>query len=255
MPGPSSRRVVASGTAGTTGSSSFTDGLYSSLNNEQFGISGYEFTGGFTDRTTGQSGANDLGSNVEYTSDLVDARRWYRFGITDTDQATRDSPYWTDPTPSPSAGVGLFGGAYMPYSVSSLFSFTDNTVYNNALETGDLQYTAATGSFDFSQCEPGDFLLCRFDFNVVPLVANSTLEVGLIWSTRAANDAITFTFPLTTQPITFGPGSVGQAFLARPLITAYFASQEDVNARALPAIRGDNQFLIQPLTTLITILR
>ena len=27
---------------------------------------GYEFTGGFTDRSTGQSGANDLGSNINY---------------------------------------------------------------------------------------------------------------------------------------------------------------------------------------------
>jgi hypothetical protein len=38
-------------------------------------------------------------------------------------------------------------------------------------------------------------------------------------------------------------------------MSAYFASQEDVNARALPAIRADNEILIQPLTTLCTIVR
>ena len=97
--------------------------------------------------------------------------------------------------------------------------------------------------------------MIRFDFNVIPQHANTTVEVGLIWATRDSNDDVTFTFPLLTNPVFFGTGTVGKTYLNRPLITAYFASAEDVNARALPAIRADNEVLIQPLTTLCTIMR
>lgn len=220
------------------------------------GISGYEFTGGFADRTTGTAGASDVGTNVSYTQAFVNAQRWMRFGFDPSQQATNDFAYWTDPTPAPTAGVGLFGGSYMPDNVTSLFDYSFNSPsYNNAVESGDFQYTAADGSYDFSQCKVGDLALVRFDFNVVPQIANTTLEVGLIWQTRDANDVATFTFALTTQPQFYGIGTIGKTFLARPLITAYFASNEDVNARALPAIRSDNPVQIQPLTTLCTIIR
>ena len=63
----------------------------------------------------------------------------------------------------------------------------------------------------------------------MPQVANTTLEVGLIWSTRDENDNVTFTFPLTTQPIFFGTGTQGQPYLNRVEMTAYFASEEDLN--------------------------
>ena len=79
--------------------------------------------------------------------------------------------------------------------------------------------------------------------------------MGLIWSTRDANDNVTFTFPLTTQPIYYGVGSVGVERLNRVTMSAYFASPEDVNARALPAIRADNQIIIQPLSTLAIVYR
>ena len=127
--------------------------------------------------------------------------------------------------------------------------------YSDAVEAGSLQYTAASGSFDFTQCVAGDLALVRFDFNVLPQIANTTLEVGLIWQTRDANDSPTFTFALTGDPIFFGTGTVGRTFLSRPLLSAYFASQEDVNARALLAVRADNPIQIQPLTTLTTIQR
>ena len=42
---------------------------------------GYEFTGGFADRTTGTAGASELGSNVSYTQALVDSDTWPRFGF------------------------------------------------------------------------------------------------------------------------------------------------------------------------------
>lgn len=217
---------------------------------------GYEFTGGFSDRTTGTAGASAVGSNVFYTQAMVNDQQWYRFGFDSAQQATNDSAYWSDPAPAPTSGVGLFGGSYMPSGVTSMFDFGFNaSSYSDAVTTGDLQYTAADGSYDFSQCVAGDLALVRFDFNVLPQIANTTLEVALIWQTRDSGDAPTFTFALTGDPMFYGTGTVGRTFLARPLLSAYFASNEDVNARALLAIRADNPIQVQPLTTLTTIQR
>ena len=217
---------------------------------------GYELTGGLTDRTTGLAGQSDVGSNVSYTQGMADAGTWLRFGLDATSQAANDVPYWTDPAPVSATGIGLFGGQYMPQGVSSLFDYTySNTSYSDAVATGSLQYTSATGSLDYSQCLAGDLALVRFDFNLLPQVVNTTIEIALIWQTRDANDAATFTFALTGEPLFYGVGTVGRTFLNRPILSAYFASNEDVNARALPAIRADNQVQIQPLTILNTIQR
>ena len=225
------------------------------IQNIEDATGGMEFSAGFSDRTTGQASVSTTGSNVYYTEEMVSNNRWLRFGFNSAQQEANDIAYWSDPTPEPTAGVGLFGGSYMPSGVTSLFSFDDSTAYNLANESGDLQYTAASGSFDFTQCNPGDLLLARFDFNCLPQVANTTLEIAMIWSTRDSNDNITFTFPLAGQPTFYGQGSVGRTFLNRPILSAYFASQEDVNARALFAIRADNIVQIQPLTTLVNIIR
>lgn len=220
------------------------------------GEGGYEFTGGFADRTTGQAGASDTGSNVLYTQGMVDNNRWMRFGFDTAQQQANDSAYWSSPAPAATNGVGLFGGAYMPKGVESLFDFGFNaSSYSDAVEAGDFQYTAAQGSLNFSQCRAGDLALVRFDFNVRPQVANTTLEVAMIWQTRDEEDNPTFTFALTGDPAFFGTGSTGRTFLSRPILSAYFASNEDVNARALLAIRADNPIQIQPLTTLVTIQR
>lgn len=240
-------------------------------NNKSFNIpigtksmGGYEFSGGFSDRTTGQTGTSDVGSNVSYTSADVAANRWRRFGFSSARQIANDQPYWSasgDPDEAPASGtteyqgVGLFSGAYMPSGVTSMFDFTQDDTYNQAVTTGDNPYTAATGSLNWTQCKVGDLAEVRFDFNITPQFANTTVEVGLIFATRDADDNITFTFPLLTNPIFFGQGSVGKTFLNRPSISAYFASQEDVNARALPAIRADQPVLVQPLTILTTIKR
>lgn len=228
------------------------------------GIGGYEFTGGFADRiTTGQAPA-DIGNNVSYDATMVANQTWYRFGLDSTKQNTNDAPYWTDGTDPREAphsgttdyqGVGLFAGSYMPSNVSSLINFGESTSWNTATSLSGLSMTQADGSFDFSECSVGDLAKIRFDFNVAPSFSNTTLEVGLIWSTRDASDNVTFTFPLVTQPIFFGTGTVGKVYLNRPLITAYFASQEDINARALLAIRADNPIAIQPITTLVSIER
>lgn len=216
--------------------------------------SGYEFTGGFVDRVNGQSGANDLGSNVQYTQTQADGGVWRRFGFSTARQIANDVEYWGETNPAFDQTKGLFGGLYMPEGITNLIDFSDTSL-SAAVTSGDLQYTAAEGSFDMSQCAVGDRIQVRFSFNVVPQIANSTLEVGLIWATRDANDNVTYTFPLTTQPIFYGTGTQGQAYLNRVEMSAYIASPEDVNARALPAIRCDNSILIQPLTTLITVIR
>ena len=235
-----------------TGGASFTSTVYT----KEQADGGYEFTGGFADRTTGTAGASDIGSNVDYTQTMVDNNRWLRFGFDSAQQITNDDPYWTEPTPAPAAGIGLFGGSYMPGGVTQLFDYSFNSSsFSDAVETGTLQYTAAEGSFDFSECRAGDLALIRFDFNVLPQVANTTLETALIWQTRNSSDVATATFNLTGQPQFFGTGTVGRTFLNRPLLTAYVASDEDVNARALLAIKADNLIQIQPLTTLVTIVR
>jgi hypothetical protein len=228
-------------------------------NNITAASGGYEFTAGFTDRDTTGGGSSDVGTNVSYTQAEVDAQAWRRFGFDSARQIANDTPYWgngPDPNEAPHSGttdyqgVGLFSGAYMPEGVTQLFDFTaDQGAYSLQETAGANPYNAAAGSLDFTQCQVGDFFVGRFDFNLVPQFPNTTVEVGLIWSTRDGDDNITFTFPLTTQPIFLGTGA-GTTFLCRPIITAYFASQEDVNARALPAIRADQPILVQPLTFL-----
>ena len=215
---------------------------------------GYEFTGGFEDRTTGQSGANDIGSNVQYTSTMANDGTWYRFGFDATRQAANDVAYFPVNDGNFDQTKGLFGGIHMPDGVDKLLDF-ENTDLQAAVTTGDLQYTEATGSYWLEDCEIGDLVKIRFSFNAVPQVANSTLEVGLIFATRDDDGNTTFTFSLPTQPIYYGTGTQGQAYLNRVEMSAYIASQEDLNARLLPAIRCNNEILIQPLTTLISIVR
>lgn len=220
---------------------------------------GMEFTGGFSDRTTGQSGANDLGSNVQYTQAQATAGQWQRFGFSRARQIANDVEYWGETDPNFDQTKGLFGGTQMPHGVTDLFDFDDTSfgaaASQDIITNFGLDFSAGNGSYDLSQCRTGDWVNVRFSFNVVPQVANTTLQVGLIWATRDENDDVTFVFPLTTQPIFYGTGTQGQASLNRIQMTAYLASGQDINARALPAIKADNEILIQPLTTLITIVR
>jgi hypothetical protein len=223
----------------------------SSINLPKGDFDGYEFTGGFEDRTTGQSGANDLGSNVQYTSQMASDEVWYRFGFSEARQLTNDVAYFPIDSSKPfDQTKGLFGGQHMPSGVTNLIDFSDTSL-SAENTTSDPKYTAATGSYDLKELEVGDLVRVRFSFNVVPQIANSTLEVGLIFATRDEDDNVTFTFPLTTQPIYFGTGTQGQAYLNRVEMSAYIASGEDLNARLLPAVRCNNEILIQPLSTLI----
>ena len=240
----------------------------------QEGIGGYEFTGGFSDRESGVTGASDFGTFVPYTQAMADAGQWRRFGFSTEAQADNDQAYFpTDARPNRGfeQTKGLFGGMFMPSGVTNLIDFGySDTVggtlpnndpfvgYSSEVNSGnaaDFNYTAADGSFDFRECQAGDLLQLRFDFNVNVQIANTTLEIALIWQTRDANDNPTFTFALTGQPIFYGTGTVGRTFLNRPFLSAYFASAEDTNARALLAVRADNPIQVAPLSTLVTIQR
>lgn len=220
---------------------------------------GYEFTGGFADRLSGPTGVSSVGTAITYTPAEAAAGIWKRFGFSTAQQLANDLEYWGETDPNFDQSLGLFGGLHLPPGYNKLFDFGFNDPAVSAGITtgvpGSLLYTAAEGSYDFTDGAPGDFAQIRFSFNVIPQQANTTIEVGLIWSTRDENDNVTFTFPLTTQPIFYGTGTVGRSFLNRVTISAYFASDEDVNARALPAVRADNPILIEPLTTLATISR
>ena len=212
---------------------------------------GYELSGGFT----------DAGTAVDYTQTMIDADQWLRFGFDSTAQAAEDVAYWTDPDPALDPTFdqtkGVFGGLYLPDGSEELFDFDfdESPGYSAGVAGQSLNYTAATGSYDFSGCKPGDYANIRFDFNVTPQIANTTVQIAMIWQTRDDLGNPTFTFPLTGTPIFFGTGTVGKTFLNRPVITAYFASNEDVRAKALLAIKADNPIQIEPITTLATILR
>ena len=228
------------------------------------GEGGYEFTGGFQDRLTGQSGANDFGTFVAYTQAMADAQdgqgnkvgKWLRFGFSRAAQEANDAPYFPV-SGSHDPSKGLFGGTMMPKNVTNLFDFdfSEPSGYSADVSSGTMQYTAATGSLDFSECRVGDFVRVRFDFNIIPQTANTTVEVAVIWQTRTADGTPTFIFPLTGTPSFYGTGVVGRTFLNRPTLSAYFASEEDVNARALLAVRADNPIQVAPLTTLVIIER
>jgi len=109
-----------------------------------------------------------------------------RFGFDPDAQVTNDQPYWSDPVPEEASGVGLFGGSYLPKEkVDSVFDFSySGSNYTPAGTTSDGEpYTEASGSFDFTDLTPGSFLQVRFDFNVLPQVANTTVQVALIFQT------------------------------------------------------------------------
>ena len=216
---------------------------------------GYDRTSSFVDFQTGTEASQDPADYIEYTQELANTETWYRFGMSTAGNQARDGQWWGETNPNYDQSKGLFGGLTAPAGVDHFFDFSENTAFNNAQTTGSLKYTQALGSFSLKECQVGDLVLARFDFNVMPMVTNTTVQVALIYSNRDENDNITFTFPLTITPFFYGSGSVGKGFLLRPTITAYMANQQDVNSRSLVAIKADNPILVNPIGVLFTIQR
>lgn len=196
-------------------------------------------------RVSNASYAWEGADGIEYTQDMVEAGTWMKLELDYEVHLSSDIPYWTTPTPLPHVGLGVFGGQHLPYGVSGLYDFSFN-------DWGD----GSIGSLDFSRCRTGDLLMCRFDFEVIPQIANTTIETGLTFATRNPETLdVTFEFPLTTTPLFYGAGTVGKVYLNRPMISAYFASEEDVHAISLPSIKADNPVIIRPKSLLTTIIR
>jgi len=218
------------------------------------GKSGYSHTGAFADKPTSNNYVWEAGAGINYDSDDVENGLYKVFSLSRNVHQAVDNPYWSTPTPTGREGVGLFQGASLPEGIDSLVDY--DFVYNDNYDAnGSTGFEGSTGRIDLSDCVYGDQLRVRFDFNVIPQIANTTVEPALWYSNRNDSDEITFTFPLTTSPIFYGGGTVGKTYLNRVDISAWITSNEDVNALTLPAIKADNPVIIQPLGLLITILR
>ena len=242
---------VNSNISSRTDSSSSLEGVSSS---EGLSATGYSHTGAFADKPTTNNFVWQSGSGISYTQSDVDAQLYKVLSLSRDVHNAVDNPYWSTPTPSGKTGIGLFQGANLPTGIDTLvdYDFDFDAAYPASTGTG---FEGSTGRIDLSDCQYGDQLRVRFDFNVIPQIANTTVEPALWYSNRNDNDDITFTFPLTTSPIFYGTGTVGNTYLNRVEISAWITSNEDVNALTLPAIKSDNPVIIQPLGLLITILR
>ncbi len=218
------------------------------------GKSGYSHTGAFADKPTSNNFVWEAGSGINYTQSDVDADLYKVMSLSRNVHEAVDNPYWSVPQPNNELGIGLFRGANLPEGINSLLDF--DYVYNDNYDSnGSTGFEGSTGRIKLNDCVYGDQLRVRFDFNVIPQIANTTVEPALWYSNRNDSDEITFTFPLTTSPIFYGGGTVGKTYLNRVDISAWITSNEDVNALTLPAIKADNPVIIQPLGLLITIIR
>jgi len=192
--------------------------------------------------------------SVNYTQQDVNNNLYKVFSFNEANHLANDNPYWSIPTPSGTTGIGLFQGANLPDGVTSLMDYT--YVFNdNYPSDGTTGFEGSTGRLKLNELVYGDQIRVRFDFNAIPQIANTTVEPALWYSNRNDNDDITFTFPLTAQPIFYGGGTVGNTYLNRVEISAWITSNEDVNALALPAIKSDNPIIIEPIGILITVIR
>lgn len=217
-------------------------------------FTGYSHSGAFAGKPLSNNYVWEAGSGINYTQADVDIEVYKVFSLDRDVHLAVDNPYWSTPTPSGNTGIGLFQGANLPSDVSKLFEFNFDfdTNYPSSSGTG---FEGTTGRIRLNDAVYGDQLRVRFDFNVIPQIANTTVEPALWYSNRNDSDDITFTFPLTAQPIFYGQGTVGRSFLNRVDISAWITSNEDVNALTLPAIKSDNPVIIQPLGLLVTLIR
>lgn len=220
-------------------------------NSSPLSTSGIEFTGGFAGKPLTNNYVWEAGLGINITQADVTAERFKTFSMDSAVQNVVDTPYWTNPVPSDHTDKGVFGGSYLPEGVETVFDYT--TVDADTYEDGTNVVT--TGGLDFSQLQVGDKVEIRFDFNAIPQIANTTLQPAIWYKNRDENNNVTFTFPLTAQPIFYGTGTVGKTYLNRIEMSVYVASQEDINAIAHFSMKSDNPIIIQPLSCLFTIVR
>jgi hypothetical protein len=215
---------------------------------------GYSQTKAFAGKPLSNGYVWPVGEGITYTQAEATAGTYKVLSLDSVVQAATDNPYWSDPVPVGTAGIGLFQGAHLPEGATRLFDYTYDydTNYPTSSGTG---YEGSTGRLYLNELKYGDKLVVRFDFNIIPQIANTTVEFALWYSNRDATDAITYTFPLAAQPIFYGEGTVGNTYLNRTPASAWIASSEDTNALALPAIKADNPVIIQPIGMLASVER
>ena len=223
-------------------------------NSGAYAKTGYSQTGAFAGKPLSNNYVWEAGEGISYTQTDVDNGTYKVLSLDNDVHLAVDNPYWTTPDVSGLPNVGLFNGYALPNEVTSLVDYTYDfdTEYPSSTGTG---FEGSTGRIRLNDLQYGDQLRVRFDFNVIPQIANTTIEPALWYSNRDDSNNITFTFPLTTSPVFYGGGTVGNTFLNRVDISAWIISNEDVNALTLPAIKADNPIIIQPLGLLITVLR
>ena len=208
---------------------------------------GFTFSGGFENRGTAD----------RLVVDSDDVGKWIPLDLSAAKQATVDAPWW--PGAAPSNGIDLFGGTALPYGVTRMLDFTQTWDWSSYTDTATTNYGGATrtGTLRFDELETGTTNLIRVDMNITPMIANTTVEVGLWFQPKltldGANDG--GAFPLPGSPLFFGTGTVGRTFLSRPTSTMYIASSSDQFAYALPAIKSDNPIIVEPLSLLAQNLR
>ena len=217
-------------------------------------VAGYSHTGAFAGKPLSNDYVWEAGVGINYTQDDVNNDLYKVFSLDKAVHQAVDNPYWTTPNPTGKQNIGLFQGANLPDGIDTLVDYEYDFDANYPASSGT-GFEGSIGRIKLNDLQYGDQLRVRFDFNAIPQIANTTLEPALWYSNRNDNDDITFTFPLTTQPIFYGGGTVGNTYLNRVEISAWITSNEDVNALTLPSVKSDNPIIIQPLGILITIIR
>lgn len=195
------------------------------LATSQSAESGYSHTGAFAGKPLSNNYVWEAGVGINYTQTDVNNEAYKVFSLDKDVHLAVDNPYWSTPTPSGVTGIGLFQGANLPTGVTSLvdYEFDYDTAYPASSGTG---FEGSTGRIRLNDLQYGDQLRVRFDYNVIPQIANTTVEPALWYSNRNDNDDITFTFPLTTNPQFYGGGTVGETFLNRIEISCGYCYQD-----------------------------
>ncbi len=142
------------------------------------GKSGYSHTGAFADKPISNNFVWQAGAGINYTQSDVSNEAYKVLSLSRSVHNAVDNPYWETPSPSGKKGVGLFQGANLPEGVNSLldYDFDFDSVYGADGSTG---FEGSTGRIDLSDCVYGDQLRVRFDFNIIPQIANTTVEPAL----------------------------------------------------------------------------
>ncbi len=218
------------------------------INNISGTKGGFTFSSGFAKRIT-----DGVNTDPIYI-DEANTNKWVPMDLSSAVQSVVDAPWWAGAAPS--NGIDLFGGSALPHGVSRMLDFDATWDTSGYDDVSSLLGDTRQGTYRFDELDTGTTNLLRFDMNITPQIANTTVEVGLWFENRSTLDGTpTFAFPLPGSPLFFGTGTVGRTYLSRPTSTMYIASAADRFAYAIPVVKADNPVIIEPLSLLCQNLR